>query len=79
MNETNEGHSSSSCSAVCTCGSTRIERKDNVGFDIWEGGEENQHEDRCLECGATRIVHDWIVYPDRSGTSYGKWHIFNRN
>lgn len=58
---------------VCICGSTRIYRRSNIGWDVWEGGEENQHEEHCLECGATRLVVDWLKYPDTVGTAYGKW------
>ena len=57
---------------TCVCGSTRIERTEDVGWDCWPGGEERQHEDRCLECGATRFVCDW-VNDGEQGTSYGKW------
>jgi len=41
-------------------------------------GEEDQHEERCLDCGATRIVCDWVEYPDKTGTSYEKWHTPTR-
>jgi len=66
------------CSAVCICGSKRIDRRRNVGWDVWEGGEEDQHEERCLDCGATRFVCDWVEYPEETGTSYGKWYVPNK-
>lgn len=73
MSGANEGHPPSTCSAVCICGSRRIDRLRNVGWDCWPGGEANQHEERCLDCGSTRLVCDWAEYPDKTGTSYGKW------
>lgn len=77
MSEANESNSPSSCSVACVCESTRITRRSNVGRDVWPGGEEDQHEERCLDCGATRLVRDWVQYPDKSGTSFGKWSTPN--
>lgn len=77
MSGANESHPPSSCSAVCVCGSTRINRRSDAGWDCWPGGEERQHEECCLDCGATRLVCDWVEYPDKTGTSYGKWSTPN--
>jgi hypothetical protein len=37
------------------CKGTRIRTTEDVGYDIDTSGEETQHEDRCLDCGATRL------------------------
>ncbi len=46
----------------CICGSKKIERTNNVGWDVTENEAEDQHEDKCLDCGATRIVFDYKEY-----------------
>jgi len=76
--EKNECPFPPTCSAVCVCGSTRIRRRINAGWDCWVGGEADQHEDQCLDCGATRIVSDWVEYPEKTGTRYGKWYTPNK-
>lgn len=70
--ETENSSILSSDLSVCgICGSKRIERRKNIGWDVWEGGEETRHEERCLNCGATRIVCEWVEH--RTGISYSEW------
>jgi hypothetical protein len=68
--------------SVCSCGSTRVVRRRNAGWDCWPGGEEAKHEDKCLECGATRIVCDWSEFDEAgefsTGTSHGKWNVWDK-
>ncbi len=61
-------------SDLCICGANQIEREEDIGWDIWEDGEETQHEDRCVNCGATRLVSDWVkCSTNETGTSFGTW------
>ena len=64
-------------SASCGfCGSKRIHRQNNARYDIWPGGEEDQHIETCLDCKAERFIVDWREYKDgkmESGTATGKW------
>ena len=46
---------------VCDlCGSSKFNTHLDIGWDIWPGGEERQHTDRCLSCGAKRFWCDVI-------------------
>jgi hypothetical protein len=58
------------------CGSADIATNMNVGWDVWEGGEETQHEDRCRACGASRLwadVLDWEHGPDVTWYKFEKF------
>jgi hypothetical protein len=46
----------------CDCGSKDIELSQNIGFDIWDGGEEYQHKAICKKCKKVAFVaevHNW--------------------
>jgi len=51
------------------CGGIDIETSMNVGFDIWPGGEENQHIDRCNECNAERFWCEVYIFWDEKTQS----------
>ena len=58
------------------CGSTDIQTDFNVGWDVWPGGEETQHEDHCATCGASRLwsnVLDWEEGPSVA------WGLFEKH
>ena len=64
------------------CGSTNLETLHDIGSDIWDGGEETQHIERCLDCKAYRFICEGIRWKDYYGndlhateefTSYGQW------
>ena len=61
------------------CNSTKIQRQNNIGFDIDPEGEENQHIETCLDCKASRFVTDWFGFDGKAGTFYGKWRAFDPN
>jgi len=57
-----------------TCEHRNTYVKHDVGWDIWEGGEDRQHLQICNDCGATRFISD--VSYSREGkqeTFQGKW------
>ena len=63
---------------ICICGSRNIQTHKYHGFDIWEDGEEDQHLDVCLACGAERIWADvWSLTQEGSKhhVQYGRWWI----
>jgi hypothetical protein len=44
----------------CTlCGSHNVWTRYDAGWDVDEDGEDHQHLDHCMDCGATRL---WGVY-----------------
>ena len=47
---------------ICDCGSRNISTSRNIGWDITEDGEENQHMDTCLACGLKRFWVEHVVY-----------------
>lgn len=51
------------------CGSTNCYQENNVGWDICEDGEEEQHMQHCRDCGAKRFLFDFISF---DGTLSGK-------
>lgn len=60
------------------CWSEKIETTYNVGYDIDESGEENQHLAKCMDCGAdclwaNRLQWDGKIRSFRSITWWGKW------
>ena len=55
------------------CFSTDLILIDDVGFDVWEGGEENQYIQECNKCGAKRFVSDVNEYTGKIKRHYGKW------
>jgi len=59
---------------VCdVCGSSEMSTEMDVGYDVDESGEEEQHEDTC-KCGAKRM---WCkVFPFQGGryVTWGKFH-----
>ena len=55
------------------CNSTNCEQENDVGFDIDEEGEEKQHIQRCLNCGAERFVSDFTSFNGKTKVFYGKW------
>lgn len=55
--------------SVCEHGKTRI--NEDVGYDVDEDGDERQHLEICLECGAERFVCDHSHH----GRSKGTWMI----
>lgn len=72
-----EDTSQASREGVCVCGSTRIERDDHYTWEVRDDGREKQYVERCLDCGSWRFAYDWITFPDKAGTSYGRWHHKN--
>jgi hypothetical protein len=61
----------------CECGickSNDVAWHLDIGWDIYEGGEERQHADECRACGATRY---WSEHTDPgldgAYESYGVW------
>ena len=56
------------------CGSKNIETTKNVGWDVYDDCEEHQHEDKCKECGATRLWAD-VFSCSRTETNIwcGRW------
>ncbi len=55
------------------CGGNKIITDYDVGWDVFEGGEERQHVDRCRDCGAWRWHFKRIIYPNKTETFLGKW------
>jgi hypothetical protein len=56
------------------CGSADLMLDENVGWDVDEGGEENQHEEHCRKCGASRFVFDRYDLFGKETRCYGSWH-----
>ena len=61
------------------CESGVLTLRRNVGYDIWPGGSEDQHIERCVCCGAWRLICDGVTTNEETGTqepfrSQGKWH-----
>lgn len=73
MKKTGHRYVPASLNSCAICGSTRINRRNDIGWDIWESGEEDQHLETCLDCGATRLIYEWFEYERGEGISYGKW------
>lgn len=60
------------------CGSTNINTTHNVGSDIWPGGEEEQHLNRCLDCQATLLWADVYIYDKLPFSDIiGKWKPYD--
>ena len=56
-------------------GKVSLER--DIGCDVWEGGEERQHIERCAGCGTWRLTADVQEWEDGQVVrSYarGRWH-----
>ena len=46
----------------------------NVGSDIWENGEQQQHLQRCVVCGASRLVCETLLFETgETKVFYGEW------
>jgi len=57
-----------------TCQHKEYETRLNVGWDIDESGEEDQHLDICKACGAKRFRCDRTNYPNMtSELVLGEW------
>ncbi len=55
------------------CGSDNVARHMDVGWDVDESGEERQHIDICLSCGAESFWVDRLInflYPRKI---FGNW------
>lgn len=49
----------------------------DIGCDVWEGGEERQHIERCTNCGTWRMtanVQEWEDGQVTRSYSRGRWH-----
>lgn len=58
------------------CGSEDIDTEYHVGWDVWDGGEEDQHIDRCNTCGAWRFHFDRTLWEDgecKQEVVFGPW------
>jgi hypothetical protein len=71
-----ESSTSSEDLAKCgLCGSSDIWTETDVGWDVYEGGEEVQHMDHCRKCGAWRFNFDRFDIGTTGPTKcYGSWH-----
>ena len=56
------------------CQSTNIHTRKNVGYDVDESGEENQHLDICKDCGAWRFHTERYVNFSKYEENFGNWH-----
>lgn len=57
----------------CSCGSTNIEIRHDIGFDITETGEERQHLDICRDCGLSRFWSEFISIDGRIECFHDEW------
>ena len=55
------------------CPHLRTELREDVGWDIDEEGEERQHVNTCLDCGAWRFVFDRQPHIGEERREYGSW------
>lgn len=60
-------HERPTCAHACT------EIRHDVGWDIDEEGEERQHMETCLDCGAWRFVIDRQRHVGEEHSWFGNW------
>lgn len=58
-------------SVVCPyCGSIRLYVRQKVGYDICAEGQEDQHQQICASCGASRLLFEFFFYFNDYGPVY---------
>ena len=55
---------------ICACGSRDIHTDKHIGWDIFEGGEEQQHMDTCRDCGLKRFWADILKHGEVGREEY---------
>ena len=55
------------------CGSSNLEINLNIGSDIWENGQEEQHLQICKNCKSIRFLIEVYPFYKAPFCIYGKW------